>query len=376
MEIKLYLKMLQRGWWIILLTALIATASSLIVSFLTVPQYSATARFIITPSPSLKTSVEVINSLNTLDRSSVVTTYVEVMNSDKILSDSLAFLNVNPATVVDYTVQAVALPSASVLELTVTGSDPKLVADLSNAIGQQTIVFSNSINFILSINFLDTATYPVSPISPRPLSDAGIALLLGVVAGAALAIVSEQIRIPLETFRQRTRLDSVTGVYNLRYFRQAVEEEIAKDADGELSVGIIELSGMKDLMESLPPSGLQYILNKVTGVLRKELRGNDIVGRWNAYSFSVLLPATPSTAAKRTYDRIFQALSQEVTLSAFDVTINLDPHIGGAVYSNAITAQDLFSKAESSLEQACLSSQSPVFLWELNTPFWVERDSK
>ena len=93
--------MLQRGWWIILLTALIATASSLIVSFLTVPQYGATARFIITPSPSLKTSVEVINSLNTLDRSSVVTTYVEIMNSDKILSDSLAFLNVAPATVVD-----------------------------------------------------------------------------------------------------------------------------------------------------------------------------------------------------------------------------------------------------------------------------------
>jgi len=366
--------MLQKGWWIILLAALVAVAASLTVSFLTTPQYSATARFIITPSPSLKTSVEVINSLNTLDRASVVATYVEVMNSDKILADSLAFLNVSPDAIKDYTVQAVALPSSSVLELTITGSDPKLAAELSNAIGQQTILFSTSINFILAINFLDAATQPITPISPRPLTDAGIALMLGLIAGASIAVVSEQIRIPLEAFRQRTRLDSVTGVFNGRYFRQVVEEEIAKDVDGELSVGIIELTGMKDLMDSLPPSGLQFLLNKVTGILRKELRGNDIIGRWNDISFSVMLPATPSVAAKRTYDRIYQALSQEITLSAFGVAVNLDPHIGGAVYSNVITAQDLLVKAESSLEQAYAGSQNHVFLWELNTPFWVERD--
>jgi diguanylate cyclase (GGDEF)-like protein len=376
MELKLYLRMLQKGWWIIILAALVASSSSLVVSFLTVPQYSATARFIITPSSSLRTSAEVINSLNMLDRVSVVATYVEVMNSDKILEDSLTFLNVSHDSIKDYTVQAVALPSSSVLELTVTGSDPKLVAELSNAIGQQTIVYANSINFILAINFLDTATQPGSPVSPQPLRDAGTALILGIVVGSSLAIVSEQIRIPLESFRQRTRLDTLTGVYNVRYFRQVVEEEITRDVDGELSVGIIELTGMKDLMESLPSSGFQYLLNKVTGILRKELRGNDIIGRWNDISFIVMLPATPSIAAKRTYDRIYQALSQEIILSAFDVAINLDPHIGGAVYSNAITAQDLFVKAESSLEQAYLSAQSPVSLWELNTPFWVERDSQ
>src|SRR6266542_117987 len=107
MEFKLYLRMLQKGWWIILLTTLVALASSLVVSFLTAPRYSATARFIIIPSPSLKTSSEVINS-------------------NKILADSLASLNVDRSSIDDYTVQAVALPSSSVLELTVTGSDPKL----------------------------------------------------------------------------------------------------------------------------------------------------------------------------------------------------------------------------------------------------------
>jgi diguanylate cyclase (GGDEF)-like protein len=374
MEIKLYLRMLQKGWWIILLAALVAVASSLVVSFFTVPQYSATARFIIIPSPSLKTSVEVINSLNTLDRASVVATYVEVMNSEKILTDSLAFLNVKSDAIKGYTVQAVALPSSSVLELTVTGSDPKLVSDLSNAIGQQTIIFSNSINFILSINFLDTATPATVPLSPKPLRDAGLALVVGIAIGSLFAILSEQIRIPFEVYRQRLNVDSMTGVYNSRYFRRIIDEMVAEDPDKNFSMGLVEINGLRDLLESLPPSGLQQLLQKVTDTLRNELRGNDIIARWDDVSFSILLPETPGNAASRTFDRIYQALSSPIDLPQFDLTINLDPHIGGVVYSNRITIQELFTKANNSLDEARRSSVKPVCLWEMNTPFWTEKD--
>jgi diguanylate cyclase (GGDEF)-like protein len=375
MEIKLYLRMLQKGWWIILLAALVAVASSLVVSFLTVPLYSATARFIIIPSPSLKTSVEVINSLNTLDRVSVVSTYVEIMNSNKILEDSLSFLNTSSDSIANYTVQAVALPSSSVLELTVTGSDPILVADLSNAIGQQTIVFANSINFILSINFLDVATPPTAPLSPQPLRDALLALVLGVAIGALFAILSEQIRIPFEVYRQRLNIDSMTGVFNSRYFNRVVERMIAEDPDKNFSMGLVEVNGLRDLFESLPPSGLQQLLQRVTDILRNELRGNDIIARADNVSFSILLPETSGKAASRTFDRIYEALSAPVELPQFDLIINLDPHIGGVVYSNHITLQELFSQASNSLDEARRSISNPVFLWEMNTPFWIEKDT-
>lgn len=368
MEIKLYLRMLQKGWWIILLVVLVAVASSLAVSYLTVPRYSATARFIITPSPALKTSVEVINSLNTLDRASVVATYVEVMNSDKILADSLAFLNVNPVSLKEYTVNAVALPSSSVLELTVTGPDPKLVADLSNAIGQQTIIFSNSINFILVINFLDMAAPATIPLSPQPLRDAGLALVIGLIIGALFAVLSEQIQIPFEVYKQRLNIDSVTGVYNKRYMRRLIEDRIAENPDQNFSMGLIEINGLRDLLESLPPSGLQQIFNKVTDTLRNELRGNDVVGRWDEVSFSILLPETPGTAALKTFDRIFQALSNPMDLPQFDLHIKLDPHIGGVVYSHRIASQELFTKADDSLDEARRNNAKPIYLWEMNNP--------
>jgi diguanylate cyclase (GGDEF)-like protein len=375
MEIKLYLRMLQRGWWIILLAALMALASSLVVSFFTTPQYGATARFIITPSSSLKTSGEVINSLNTLDRASVVATYVEVMNSDKILADSLAFLNVNPDAIKNYTVQAVALPSSSVLELTVTGPDPNLVAELSNAIGQQTIIFANSINFILAINFLDVATPPTVPLTPQPLRDAGLALVMGIVIGALFAIISEQIRIPFEVIKQRLNVDNMTGVYNSRYFRRLIEETVAENPDKNFSMGVVEINGLRDLLESLPPSGLQQLLHKVTDTLRNELRGNDVIGRWDDVSFGIMLPETPGKAASRTFDRIYQALASQIELPQLDLNINFDPHIGGVVYSNRITTQELFAKAVESLDEARRSTAKPVCLWEMNSPFWSDKDS-
>lgn len=367
--------MLKRGWWIILLVALIAMSASLALSYLAVPKYRATARFIITPGTSITEGRDVINSLDTLDRRSVVATYAEVMNSERILINSANFLNVASTQLEDYTFQAVVLPDANVLELTVTGPSPKVAAELANTIGYQTILFTSGLNMSYDINFLDTAAEPVIPFSPQPARDAGIALVLGAILGAALAIVSEQIRIPLEAYRQRLRIDSTTGVYNKRFFRQVLEDELTKDPDGVLSIGVIELSGLQDLKETLPPSGLQYLLKKVTGILRKELRGNDIIGRWNEVSFAVLLPTTPGAAAKRTLDRIYQALSESVTLSAFDATIDLEPIIGGALYSSNISAQELIEKAENSLEQARSSVDSPVRLWEMNNPFWVQKEA-
>jgi diguanylate cyclase (GGDEF)-like protein len=372
MELKLYLRMLQRGWWMILLTALVAVAISLTISYFAVPQYQAVARFIITPGASATSSAAVIDSLNTLDRRSVVATYAEVMNSQKILLGSQESLQLPEAMREEFVVQAVVLPDANVLELTVTGPEPSSVAGLANTIGYQSILFSHSLNMTYALNFLDEATPPSQPISPQPLRDAAVALVLGLVAGSTIAIVSEQIRIPLEAYRQRGRIDSVTGIYNARYFRQLLSEELVKDPDGSLSLGIVELSGLRELQETLLPAALQYLLRKVTGTLKNELRGNDIIGRWGDISFVVLLPTTPGKAAKRTLDRIYQALSQEIVLDAYDITINVDPHIGGAVYSNSITAQELINKAEDSLVEAHSSGATPVFLWMMNSPFWVQ----
>lgn len=377
MELRLYFRMLQKGWWLIALTTLVAVTASLVVSFLSTPQYRSTTRLILTPG-SLLTSQDdasvMISGLETLDLRSVVATYTEVMSSQRILDESLRILNVENFVRKDYIILAVSLPETSVLELSVTGPDPVFATDLTNAIGYQTILFTRGINRVFELNVLDVAKVPVEPISPKPLQDASLSLLLGLVGGAALAILSEQIRIPLEAYRQRTQIDLDTGVYNSRHFTRLLETQILNNPSETASIGLIELTGMTDYQDTLPSPGVQRILTNVTNTLRRELRGNDNIGRWNKNTFVVMLPMTNGESASRIFQRIQQTLTIPVDLHQYDISIQLDPHVGGGEYSSGITVQELLEKTSGALEQSKRDATNPVIIWALKNPFWVQKE--
>ena len=372
MEIRLYLQMLRRGWWIIALTTLTALVIALVVSYFITPKYEAVASFIVAPSTALVSRNDVLYSLNTLDNQTVISTYAEVMNSDRIYTDALTYLQVQPVNLKGYDYKTSVIPNSSILQLTVTGPDPQMAAKFANAIGYQTINFTRQLNQVFNVDFLDAATVSDEPVSPKPLFNAGFSIGLGLIVGAMLTILIEQLRIPLETVRQRLHYDEITGVYKSKYFLQLLDEELAQNPANVLSIGIIELNGLKDLIDTIPIVSLQRILQRVTSVLRKELRGNDVIGRWNDNSFVIMLPNTAGAAARSIFDRIFQALSRDVELDGLNIVVELDAHIGGAEYSSDISAQELFEKANAALEQARRTFEEPVFVWELKKPFWTQ----
>lgn len=375
MEIKLYFQMLKRGWWFVLVGGLAFMSVSLIVSYFTQPIYTAVSSFIIIPSESLTNVPDVVNGLEVLGNTSVVTTYAEIMNSNRIYSDTLDFLNLNKQNLTEYTYVAVSLPSTSVVELSVSGPDPNIAADLANALGYQTIAFIRQLNSAYDLEFLDAAVPPTIPVSPQPMRDASIALLLGIVVGGALVILREEIRIPIEAYRQRSRIDSMTGVFTIKYFLQVVEESLAESPDELMSIGIIELNGLRDLIETLPVASLQSLMHNVTRFLQKTLRGNDVIGRLDEVSFIIMLPSTSGVAASGIFEKIYQTLSHPAELGYLNSAINLDPHIGGAEYSNNISIQDLLDKAKEALLQARRDLSKPVYIWSMRNPFWTQNEA-
>ena len=110
MEIKMYLRMIQRGWWLIVLCVLASLAASLTLSYLSEPIYLATARYVASPDASFSYAGDVINSINTLDKRSIVTTYSAILNSDTIYSQAIEDLKLNPELLKEYQRSAVVLP--------------------------------------------------------------------------------------------------------------------------------------------------------------------------------------------------------------------------------------------------------------------------
>lgn len=375
MELKHYIQMLQRGWWIVALTTLLAVNIALIASYATTPTYRANAKFIISPSPEIISGRDVVTSLEALDKRSIISTYAEFLNSRKVYLEALAALGLQESQLRDYRFSTVVLPDANIIELSVLGPNPELAALLANTLGQRAIANISLIYRAYDISVLDSAVAPLIAINPQPIRDTSLAIVLGLIGGSALAILSEQIRVPLETYRMRRRIDPVTGVFNARYFRQLLEDELIQHPDDLLSIGIVELGSLQEYLDTLPPMAMQRVLLKVTDILRKELRGNDIVGRWTESSFIIMLPATSGAATSRTFDRIQQALSLPIELEQYGVILNLDPHLGGSVYSNNITSHELLSQAEASVEQARRDNTNQIYIWEMKKPFWSESDS-
>jgi diguanylate cyclase (GGDEF)-like protein len=363
MELRLYLRMLRSGWWIIALTMLSALAITLTAAYVDTPLYRASARFIISPNSALQSSNEILYSLDTLDRRSIVTTYSEVLNSQRLYDEVDAALNVTAGARQVYTRRAVVLPEANILELSVVGPDPQVATQLANTMGEHAIDYINSLyKRAYDLSFLDPATTPDQPISPQPLRDAGLALTLGLVFGAVLAILSEQLRIPLQALRRLAQIDGSSSAYTRRYFQRCLNEEVQQRRNPTISLALVHLEGLQEIIELQPHATAQRVLRQITQTLRSELRSNDVVGRWGDTCFALLLPSTPGPAAVRTLSRLRTTLAKPLDLTQAGEVFSLSPYAGVTFRQSGETPDELVGQAEAALERA-RQTDTQVFMF-------------
>lgn len=187
-QVEVVMKILRKGWLIILSTLIAAIVIALIGSAITTPVYRTTARYIVSPDPQLFVESDLLRrGLDTLDRDSIVSTYAEVFDSSRIRNSARTGLGLETGALSGYSVSAVALPNTSVLELAVEGSDPQIVAQLANQIGADSTVFLEDLYLLYDVTLLDEARIPNSPITPNTQRNIAVAAVLGLIAGLGLA---------------------------------------------------------------------------------------------------------------------------------------------------------------------------------------------
>jgi diguanylate cyclase (GGDEF)-like protein len=360
MQLRIYMRMLWRGWWLIALATLTAFNVALFTSYRATPMYSTTARFVIVPSAVLEDNNAVLHSLGTLDRPSIAATYVEILASQRVFESALQGLEMTADELEDVTHSAVVLPDSNVLELTVAGPDPELLATLGNSIGHETISYIRQFYPVYDIDFIDEANVPEDPDSPNPKRDAAVALVLGGVMGSVLAILREQIHIPLNALRQRNIFDEVSNVYTRDYFLNRLEEALLHHKPGTLALGLVHLDGFEELSAALPHTIRQTILRQTTHTMHNELHGRDTIGCWGDASFAVLMPATQEELAYQTLDRVKHSLRQPQQIDKDEEPLYLDPVIAGVINVPDETAKLMIDRVEIALKHARIQSTTSL----------------
>ncbi|HJW90699.1 MAG TPA: Wzz/FepE/Etk N-terminal domain-containing protein [Anaerolineales bacterium] len=354
MEVHLYLTALRKNWWLVALTTLAAMAVALSVSYLSRPVYRASARLILSPDPSLlQQGNDVVNSLNTLDKRSIIATYAEVLNSNRILNETVSRLEISPESLEGFRFSTAVLPETNILEFTVEGPDAQVIVLLANSIGQQAIEYIRSLYTVYTINLLDPATPPVRPISPQPLRDSLLALVLGTAVGGLLAIAKAQLLTPIESFLRKKEIDPESQVLTRGQFENLLAQQVNGGGEGgKFTFGLVQLEGLQSYIDVLPPASLRLILRETTQTLREELRGSDIIGRWHRTTFAILLPETPESAAVSTLGRVQLALSRPVRYGMDGESFQLRPVVSAGEHKTGVTLVELVKQAEKAVARA------------------------
>ncbi len=149
--------------------------------------------------------------------------------------------------------------------------------------------------------------------------------------------------------------DQLTGLYNRRYYEQEVER-IDNERFYPLTLIMVDVNGLKLTNDAFGHLTGDLLLQKVSDILKRECRENDIVARIGGDEFVLLLPKTNAENAEFIIERILRAIEQEKTQNVI-----LSVSLGYAVkHEHAESIDEVFMKAEDHMYKNKLSESTSM----------------
>jgi diguanylate cyclase (GGDEF)-like protein len=368
MELKIYLRILLRKWWIVLSAFLITFAATIVLTFTQAPTYRATATFVIAPGDSFENIGSIVGGLNVLStRTEIASTYAEVAASWLIRREVAEELNLSWDQWKGLSVGSKLRGGTNVIEIAVEGSDPVLVRDFANAVGAKTMAYVQELYEIYELIPLDQAGLPASPVKPNKVLYLALGALFGLALGVGLAFLSEYLQAPLEGMTTLGILDDESGAYNQRYFRQRLGEEMIRARRNKypLSLALLNVDQLKVMDTSFSSQDRSEVLRKVVVFLRQYLREEDVLARLDGTIFAFLLPDMPGEKAKAAIEKLQTRIAwTSLEIEKSGIKLNLSGAAGvAACQYNGSTGQDEFlARANRALQQAEAAGYGKVYL--------------
>lgn len=237
-------------------------------------------------------------------------------------------------------------------------------------------VIENAVNEVNIVNDLDD--FQSKTIIPIKHSDK----LLGAIciyhtqknvyfSSKILDIVLEELKILMrmkwlysET-KYLTIIDSLTGLYNRRYFQQSIEREFsrAKRYGNHLSVAMIDIDHFKNINDTYGHQFGDKVLVDISNIFKESLRRTDYISRYGGEEFVLILPETDQENSYIPLERIRQKISQ-VPVYYDDKPVYITVSIGIAHYTRGVNdPESLVKNADSALYKAKESGRNRVLLY-------------
>ena len=180
---------------------------------------------------------------------------------------------------------------------------------------------------------------------------------------AALALDNAQTRARLEHLAQT---DSLTGLYNHRYFHERLRSELTRASRAHESVAVLmfDLDDFKRVNDVYGHGAGDNLLKKVGTIARESVRSSDVVCRIGGEEFGVIMPSCDARAALALARRLAESFGREEFEPTGPMTVSIGIAIGP---QHAMNPRELATCAEAGMMTAKARGKNQFVLYDDET---------
>jgi diguanylate cyclase (GGDEF)-like protein len=146
-----------------------------------------------------------------------------------------------------------------------------------------------------------------------PIWNMSIRLLIFII----ITVLLHKLRLLIHKEKEYARIDTLTGLYNTRYFSEIANEELSrlKRYNEIFSFAYIDIDNFKYINDHYGHTKGDLLLKEIAGILKESIREIDHVVRLGGDEFGILFPRTDEKQVKHIIERMNRLFINKVSVS-------------------------------------------------------------
>lgn len=200
---------LARRSWIVALAVLASIGIALALSAREEVRYTAEATWIVTPDDAIDDPSDVLRSLETLERRTVVATFARLPSTSKTRQDLAERLGIDPDRLGGYSLRGSVVPYTNLVRFEVEGPDRDLATRAADGVAREVRDDAISLYRIYTLREVEPAHASHTPTQPDTGRNLVVAALIGLFVG--LALTALPLLVPVASRRRESTATSDTA---------------------------------------------------------------------------------------------------------------------------------------------------------------------